>query len=324
MSSSDPILHVPRLRYRLTLEEDLPECLSLMPDWLALGDAVTAALPELWPRMMRSPMVVQMVMEDLALPRGQRIQAWGAGLMIGPAEVEALQLDGPPPPGVARSAYQALLQGRLPLLDDAAIGRLNARGELSALTLHFCTRPLQLDQRYAQAVLAISNDSFRASLSGYQLRAHYFENHADTEPFMASAGFLRCHRSAAHEATGLQWWVITRKQAQAILPGSTVRTLFDALPPRFRLSLSQRRLLWMAQFHEDDERLAQTLQLSTHGLKKLWRGVYERIQDTVPDFFGDDTPGEEDGKRGPEKRRQVLAYVRQRPEELRPWHVGPA
>lgn len=52
-------------------------------------------------------------------------------------------------------------------------------------------------------------------------------------------------------------------------------------------------------------------------LKKLWRGIYERIEDVAPGFFGDEV--DEDGKRGPEKRRQVLAYVRQRPEELRPW-----
>lgn len=323
MSPPTSTPHVPRLRYRLTQEDDLAECLSLMPGWLALGAEVAAALPALWREMLRWPMAVSMVMEDLALPRGQRIQAWGAGLMIGPPQVQALQLDGPPAPGVARAAYEGLLQGRLAVLDDPTLGRYNARGELSGLTLHFCTRPLQLGQPYAQAVLAISNDSFRASLCGYQLRAHYFETQADSEPFMTSAGFLRRARPAAHEASGLQWWVITREQAQAILPGSTVRTLFDAHPPRFRLSLSQRRLLWMALFHEDDERLAQALQLSTHGMKKLWRGIYERIQDGVPDFFGADLPDDEDGKRGPEKRRQVLAYVRQRPEELRPWHAGP-
>ena len=28
---------------------------------------------------------------------------------------------------------------------------------------------------------------------------------------------------------------------------------------------------------------------------------------------------DDEGKRGREKRRQVLAYVRQRPEERRPW-----
>ena len=35
-------------------------------------------------------------------------------------------------------------------------------------------------------------------------------------------------------------------------------------------------------------------------------------------FFGEGS-GDDEGRRGPEKRRQVLAYVRQRPEERRPW-----
>jgi hypothetical protein len=58
----------------------------------------------------------------------------------------------------------------------------------------------------------------------------------------------------------------------------------------------------------------------TH-LKKLWRGIYERIEDRMPEFFGTEASTDE-GRRGPEKRRQVLAYVRQRPEELRPWHAS--
>jgi len=96
------------------------------------------------------------------------------------------------------------------------------------------------------------------------------------------------------------------------------RHLFESHPPRFRLSVSQRRLLSHALYYEDDEQLADAIAVSAHGLKKSWRGIYERIIDSVPDFFGDATLSD-DGKRGPEKRRQVLAYVRQRPEELRPW-----
>ena len=44
------------------------------------------------------------------------------------------------------------------------------------------------------------------------------------------------------------------------------------------------------------------------------------IEDTAPEFFGDAVA--DDGKRGPEKRRQVLACLRQRPDELRPWARG--
>ena len=92
-------------------------------------------------------------------------------------------------------------------------------------------------------------------------------------------------------------------------------------PPRFFFNASQRRLLWHASFDDSDAALMAQLDVSTHGLKKLWRGVYDRIEDTAPEVFGDDG-ADDDGKRGPEKRRQVLAYQRQRPEELRPWARG--
>lgn len=105
-----------------------------------------------------------------------------------------------------------------------------------------------------------------------------------------------------------------------MLPGTSVRQAFDHYPPRFRLSASQRRLLWLALFDDSDDALGGRMGLSVHALKKLWRGIYERIEDVAPGFFGDEAgPADDDGKRGPEKRRQVLAYVRQRPEELRPW-----
>ena len=63
------------------------------------------------------------------------------------------------------------------------------------------------------------------------------------------------------------------------------------------------------------------LDVSSHGLKKLWSGIHDRIEDAAPGFFGDAEP-EADGKQGPEKRRQVLAHLRQRPDKLRPWVQG--
>lgn len=316
--SPRPPDHVPRLRYRLTQADDLDECLSLLPAWQRPDGAARDALPALWQRLVQEPQVVNMVMEDVSLPRGQRIQAWGATLLVTPHEVQALQLDVLPAPGVAARVYAALLQQALPLHDDQTLGRHNARGDLGGLMLHFCTRALVLEDPYAQAVLTISNDSLRVSLAGYQLRALYFETLAQDAPFVAAAGFVQRPRPQA-EGSDLLWWGMTREEARRLMPGSTARGLFDAHPPRFRLSLNQRRMLWLSTFYEDDEQLAQQLQLSPHGLKKLWRGVYDRIQDAVPDFFGDAGPADDEGRRGPEKRRQVLAYVRQRPEELRPW-----
>ena len=96
--------------------------------------------------------------------------------------------------------------------------------------------------------------------------------------------------------------------------------MFDHYPPLFRLSAAQRRLLRMALFTDDDSAIMRSLEVSAHGLKKLWRGICDRIEEALPGFFGDmlDT----DGKRGPEKRHQVPAHVRQRAEELQAWSAG--
>nr|WP_316641028.1 hypothetical protein [uncultured Roseateles sp.] len=97
--------------------------------------------------------------------------------------------------------------------------------------------------------------------------------------------------------------------------------LRQALPAPCRFSAAQRRLLWLSLFDDSDDYLMQALEVSVHGMKKLWRGIDERIEDVAPEFFGE-AGASDDGKRGPARRRQVLAYVRQRPEELRPWADG--
>jgi hypothetical protein len=103
--------------------------------------------------------------------------------------------------------------------------------------------------------------------------------------------------------------------------GQPARNCFEHQPPRLFFNASQRRLLCHASFDDGDAALMAQLDGSTHDLKKLWRGVYDRIEDTAPEVLGD-ARADDDGKRGPEKRRQVLACQRQRPEELRPWARG--
>ena len=142
-----------------------------------------------------------------------------------------------------------------------------------------------------------------------------------------SSGFVE-RRLAGHDALQAPdpqrrpaLFALTREEARQRLPGPPARKCFEHQPPRFFFNASQRRLLWQETFDDSDELLMATLEIPTQGLKKLWRGIYDRIEDVAPEFFSD-AVAEDDGKRGPEKRRQVLAYLRQRPEELRPWARG--
>jgi hypothetical protein len=216
-----------------------------------------------------------------------------------------------------------MLDGTFNLLSDAEIGVANAQGRFRYINF-YTQRRKELDDPYVQSVFNVANEAFRTAISGYNTAAMYFETSAYDAPAIAAAGFPRCAYSDASSLESLpvearpSFLRVTRDEARNSLPGTSVRHVFEHHPPLFRFSASQRRLLWLALFDDSDAHLTARLEVSVHGLKKLWRGIYERIEDKMPEFFGE-TTGADDGRRGPEKRRQVLAYVRQRPEELRAW-----
>ncbi|MEO8805121.1 MAG: hypothetical protein ABI433_03510 [Burkholderiaceae bacterium] len=313
----------PRLRHRPSTRADIAECMGLLPAWLALDEPTRAQLPELWLRLVDEPSVQSSVTEDLARPAGSRILSWGVSMCLAPGLVAELGLDAAPEPYVVRRVYRALLDRRFQSMSDREMGQANAAADLRLLAMHFDMKGSDLNDPLMQSLMVMGAESFRVGLSGYNTRSIYYENSEFNEPWMLTTGFL--HRPHAREAPQtaapgdtMRYYRVTRDEALATTPGSTVRHIFEHHTPMFRLSASQRRLLWLSLFDDNDDALEQRLGVSMHGLKKLWRGIYERIQDQQPDFFGE-ASGDDDGKRGREKRRQVLAYVRQRPEELRPW-----
>jgi hypothetical protein len=315
---------VPRLRYRPIFRRDLAECFGLLPPWLGFDDELARGLPALWDRLVDEPSMVSGVIEDLALPPGERIQAWGVTMIIPETLVRALYLDREPKAFVTRDIYAALRNGSFEPMSDREIGIANAQGTLTMFILHFSQRDYDISSPYVQSLIAVANDAFRAFHDGYNMKAIYYESGVINHPVPIYSGF-EPHRYADQDRLASlpperrpALYGLTREQAQLRLPGPPVRNAFEHQPPLFRFSASQRRLLWHALFDDSDETLMPLLGVSVHGLKKLWRGVYERIEDRMPEFFGS-AAADDDGKRGPEKRRQVLAYVRQRPEELRPW-----
>ena len=317
--------HVPRMWHRPVQVRDLAECLPLLPAYLAESPSDRTTIERVWPRLLDEPSVLSGVMEDLALPTGRRIQGWGVSMIVPPGMRRELDLDGMPRSHLARRVYAGLASGRFALVDDREIGRLNAAGEVALLVLHFTVPRVDLADPHVHKVVASAQESFRAFHFGYNWRAMYLENSADISEVHVRSGFVRRRFADEDALQGLpeshrpSFLGLTRDEALLQLPGTTARNCFESEPPRFRFSASQRRLLWFALFDESDDALMARLDVSAHGLKKLWRGIYERIEGVEPEFFGEDAASD-DGRRGPEKRRQVLAYARQRLEELRPWH----
>jgi hypothetical protein len=113
---------------------------------------------------------------------------------------------------------------------------------------------------------------------------------------------------------------VTRELALAH-PGSWVGSLFICDRPQIGFSLSEQRLLRAAiALGGTDEEISDHTGISLFAVKKTWRSIYDRVQACFPQLLSTDADGLNMAQgRGKEKKQHVLAYLREHPEELRPF-----
>jgi hypothetical protein len=96
--------------------------------------------------------------------------------------------------------------------------------------------------------------------------------------------------------------------------GSWVGTLFDYHQPKCGFSEREQKLLLSALSGGTNDEVSEQVGVSRATVKNTWRSIYNRVISGLPELFLDDTQE----KRGKEKKRRLLAYLRDHPEELRP------
>ena len=100
---------------------------------------------------------------------------------------------------------------------------------------------------------------------------------------------------------------------------SWVARLFDYRQPLLGFNHSEQRVLTSSLTGSTDEQLSSTLGVSIPAIKKTWASIYHRVADHLPELVRDVSQSDIGGApRGREKRRELLAYLREHPEELRP------
>jgi hypothetical protein len=64
--------------------------------------------------------------------------------------------------------------------------------------------------------------------------------------------------------------------------------------------------------------LAKKLDVSLPTIKKMWLSIYGRIAEHAPELIAEDAKTRIESKCGKEKRRRLLAYLQEHPEQLGP------
>jgi DNA-binding CsgD family transcriptional regulator len=208
------------------------------------------------------------------------------------------------------------------------IARANAGSGLTLFPLMWLQSPSDQADPEARALLTLSQQSFLRIHRGYRLVRILKEARAERAEAYLNGGFLeRCRLPAG---TALPFagarlerehavFEITKSEIEASLPGRAVGHLFAYRPPRCGFTRAEKQVLARATEGLTDAQIACQLGISAAAVALRWRSIYTRVADRAPLVLAEDRalPGRRG--RGHEKRRQVIAFVNDHPEEMRPY-----
>jgi DNA-binding CsgD family transcriptional regulator len=218
----------------------------------------------------------------------------------------------------------------LPVLNREHVARANTGDGLNVIMCFEGWAHNGLSPEELLAVRAKQSEAFHLVLSGYHIKEFLADAVGwEALQWMLDAGaHIRRNYSKYFRKRGVPISKSARRpllvgltKAEAVAhPGSYIASLFAYTRPRFHFTRSERMLLQYALMGETCETLARSLSISPWTVKKRWHAIYERVADVdnalLPPPIAD---GLQATSRGAERRRQLLRYLRQHLEELRPF-----
>ncbi len=183
----------------------------------------------------------------------------------------------------------------------------------------------------AHALLRLGQQNFIDRHRGFRLARIIKETWAERAFAFQGGGFREHCRMPAgtplsfHPEQTLERdhiiYTVTRQDIEANWPGTAVGLLFAHEPPRCGFTRAEQQILACAADGLTDARIAKDLGITTAAVSMRWRSIYTRFLECAPPAlrFEEDSGG----ARGLEKRRHVVAFVSEHPEELRPYARPP-
>ncbi len=305
--------HRSSITWRRPTEEDLVCCLEIhRPN---LGDELTG--PEIahrvWRELLRHSLFVSAVFECTPPIDGRHIIGFGAAVFVS-TEFSDSELANPRP-GINARFIAAVHEQRRVALTAAEVAQGNAGGGLDLLVLYGSWLAPMLSPWENAQVQTLLPLTLAQLTAGYRVNRMFAEAIGDNEvAFVRGTGIAR--EIATFPELNRVINVTTPQEAFA-QPGSFVRPMFIHREPLLRLSKAEQELLAPALAGQTDSELAAYLRLTMPAVKARWRSIFARLAQIEQPYLAPEFNGK--GGRGPQKRHRVLSYMREHPEELRPY-----
>ena len=310
-----------RLRHRAGTVGDFDEFYRTFFHKDVDDQALRAIIECEWRILLDNPNTMTMFVEDEHRAGGDRFMACGQGVFV--SEAFARRACDDLPPWINAHVTRVLPDGSLPLLNLDGVARANAGEGLIGLM----TRWMMRDggrQEDAINLRDYLHRAFEKFSRGYNFKALLIESTgvaAQHEAMRAgfrvvndySEYFQKAAPSPESQPCLLR---LTREEASAGAgTGSLLSYAFAYTPPLCFFTRRQQEVLHYAMQGCSDKIIATRLRITVHAVRQHWKTMYQRVEDHLPDLL----PAGADGKRGAEKQRVLLHYLREHPEELRPY-----
>jgi hypothetical protein len=213
-------------------------------------------------------------------------------------------------------------------LDYDEIARANAGEGLTLFPLVWLQRANDPCDPEARTLLTVGQQAFLRMHRGYRLARILKEAQASQAEAFVNGGFRERTRLPAGTALSFPGrrlacehvvFEITRSEADSAMPGRAVEQLFCYRPPRCGFTRAEKQVLSRAAEGLVDAQIARQLGISSAAVALRWRSIYARVAEQVPSALQEYAPSATGRGRGHEKRRRVIAFVSEHPEEMRPY-----
>ncbi len=315
------------LRYRPMQRKDVRECVRIIATHPVIGVRYGRAIEGLgraWLRWLGCEGMRASVIEEI---EGDRRTICFVGVSLFVKDDFLRELKTPPLVWIGPELVKRAGRGSFPVLSDEELRAANSRGGLNLLTWEGCVAA-EFEKR--TEIYPIIMRAFIEEHRGYlwkELVAAQIESAGRLQWQIqaggllwdaAKAAYVNCLPGNPEQIVAEPHILGVTREMELQRPGSWAGTLFNHQPARCGFSGQEQKLLRATLEGATDEELSDALGLSLPTVKKMWASVYRRAG-CIPALAPDDSPaGLCPPVRGKEKRRRLLAYLREHPEELRP------
>jgi hypothetical protein len=311
--------------WRKTRPADLPQCLTFRPAKNGSELVGQANVLKGWRKLLEMTSATRSAVVEMKKDGETRIVGFGLAAFVTNEFADAEALD--PAPGMNARILASVLNDSAVIATYDQVREANTRDDLQQVTLD-CSWDSHLDPEETDVVRILLGRAYQELCAGYHLSRTFLET-VDEVEMEQMAGvpsfqvidrferFRQAHPGIAINA-GRALMAATIESTR-VDPYSVGSLQFQHhIRPRFGFTEGEQQLLEAALSGVDDTEAATLLFVSLPAVKRRWERIFERVAGVEPELC----PQDGNGTRGTQKRQRILNYVRNHPEELRPFDLS--